>query len=124
MKEQSRENPQTIWNLPVLLARVDNDQELLRELLAIFHEDCPGHLSSLEKAIAIGDLKNVAAEGHTLKGMLANLAAVRAAAVAGRLERLARDGEKGSLREIFEALRLEMNLLSKELAAHSTAVRA
>jgi hypothetical protein len=55
--------------------------------------------------------------------MLANLAAMRAAAGAGRLERLARDGEKGSLSEAFAALQREMNSLLQELAAHSAAVR-
>jgi HPt (histidine-containing phosphotransfer) domain-containing protein len=64
MKQQESKNAQSIWNLPELLARVDNDQQLLRDLLAIFREDCPGHICSLEKAIAAGDLKSAAAE-HT-----------------------------------------------------------
>lgn len=123
MKEQSRKDPQSIWNLPELLARVDNDQELLRDLLAIFHEDCPGHISSLEKGIASGDLKSTAAEAHALKGMFANLAAARAAAAAGRLEGLAHDGEKGSLSEGFATLQRELNSLSQALAVYSAAVR-
>lgn len=123
MKETESKDSYSIWNLSELLARVDNDQDLLRDLLSIFYEDCHAHISSLENAIASGDLKSTAAEAHALKGMFANLAAARAAAAAGRLEGLADDGEKGSLSEGFATLQRELNSLSQALAVYSAAVR-
>ena len=106
------------WNLPELLAMVDHDRELLRDLLAIFYEEFPRHIGSLQRAVAAGDLKNVTAIGHTLKGMLANLAATRAAAAASRLELMARAGEKGSLQEALDVLQREANALLPEFAAY------
>jgi len=35
-----------------LLARVDNDRELLRDLVTIFKEDFPRHLLALQDAVA------------------------------------------------------------------------
>src|SRR6202790_5306468 len=95
-KEESLSEP--VWNLAELLERVDNDQELLRDLLDIFKEDFPLTMRSLESAVALGDLKNSARLGHTIKGMLSSLGGVRTAAAAARLEVLASAGETASLK--------------------------
>jgi PAS domain S-box-containing protein len=122
MKKQENPIAVPVWNLTQLLARVDNDQELLRELLNIFHEEYPRHMEGLEKAVFSGDLNGATVLGHTLKGMLANLAASRAAAAAGHVERAARAGEKKELEEAFTALHLELKALVPELLAHTTEV--
>jgi len=103
------------WNLPELLERVDNDQELLRDLLIIFKEDFPLTMSSLESAVAAGDLKNSAMLSHTLKGMLSSLGAVRTAAAAARLEVLASTGETASVKGALDALKREAASLLPEL---------
>lgn len=120
MREQS---PEAVWNLPELLARVDDDQELARELLAIFKEDFPVHFRLLQEAIGARDLKNVVALSHALKGMFANLAGARAAAAAARLEQVARAGESGSLEEALEILRGEVAKLLPELDAYLEGVQ-
>src|SRR5260370_30439932 len=61
-------------NLNELLARVDNDRELLCELLSIFKQEFPGHLQGLQNAVARNDASQVARISHTLKGMLSTLA--------------------------------------------------
>jgi len=124
MRETTREqSPETVWNLPELLARVEDDQELARELLAIFKEDFPRLFRPLQEAIGGRELKKVAALGHTLKGMFANLAAARAAAAAARLEEAARAGESGSLEEALETLRGEVAKLLPELDAYLKGVQ-
>jgi len=42
-----------------LLARVDNDRELLHELPRIFKEEYPRHLQALREAVDSGDAKLV-----------------------------------------------------------------
>lgn len=119
--EESVSEP--VWNLGELLERVDNDQELVRELLTIFKEDFPRTLESLETAVSAGDLKNSAVLSHTLKGMLASLGVIRAAAAAAKIEQLASSSaEKESLREAFDALRNEAARLMPELEAYMTEV--
>jgi len=90
-------------DFPELLARVDNDRELLLDLISIFKEDFPRHVRELTDVIAASDLKKITVVSHTLKGMLANLAVTRAASAAGKLEQLARDGAAET--EIGDALR-------------------
>src|SRR5258708_38492538 len=84
-------------NLGELLARVDNDRELLCDLLSIFKREFPDQLTSLQTAVAGNDAAQAARVSHTLKGMLANLAVTKAAASASRLERLAPAGGNSSL---------------------------
>ncbi len=123
MKKNEESVSDPVWNLGELLERVDNDQELIRELLTIFREDFPRTLQSLETAVSAGDLKNSAVLSHTLKGMLASLGITRAAAAAAKIEQLASSSaEKESLREAFDALRNEAARLMPELEAYMAEV--
>jgi len=79
-----------IMDLTELLERVENDRELIRELLLIFKEEFPRHLQALRDAVDSMDGERVAAEAHTMKGMLSTLSATSAARAAARLEQLGR----------------------------------
>jgi HPt (histidine-containing phosphotransfer) domain-containing protein len=91
--EQRDRSAQVIVNLDELLIRVENDRVLLCELIGIFKEGFPRLLQSLQEAVACGDLKNVEATCHALKGMLAGLSVTRAAAIASQLEQIGREGK-------------------------------
>jgi HPt (histidine-containing phosphotransfer) domain-containing protein len=112
-----------VWNLAELLERVDNDQDLLRDLLNIFKAEFPRTMRSLGSAVAGADLKNAARLSHTLKGMLSSLGGVRAAAAAARLEVMASVGESTSLKSAFDTLEREGASLSPELDAYLAEVR-
>lgn len=112
-----------VWNLAELLERVDNDQELLRDLVNIFKEDFPRTMRLLESAIAVADLKNVARLSHTLKGMLSSLGGVRTAAAAAKIEVMASAGESASLKSVFDTLEREGASLLPELDAYMAEVR-
>lgn len=105
-------------DLQELLARVDNDRELLHDLLSIFKEDFPRHLHALQEAVAKEDCRQAATVSHTLKGMLSNLAVTRAAASAGQLEQLARGGDKQSLKEALAAFEREVHGLLPEMETY------
>ena len=111
-------SPEPVLNLPELLARVENDRELLREVIGICKVDIPRHISLLREAVAQGDLKNIEKSGHTLKGMLSNLAATRAATAAGRLEQLGRSGDATTLTSAVAIFESEVANLMMELEAH------
>lgn len=84
-------------NTKELLTRVENDRALMRDLLLIFKEEFPRHHQALREAVQKLDAQKVAAAAHTLKGMLANLAAAEAADAAARLENMGRSGETAKL---------------------------
>lgn len=93
-------------DVPELLTVVDNDRELLAELVGIFNHQMPLLLKSLHEAVAHEDMKAVEVTSHTLKGMLSNLRATRAALTAGQIEQMARQQKPAGLSEalaIFEA---------------------
>ena len=123
MNKEGQELTGQVWNLAELLDRVDNDQELLRDLLNIFKEDFPRTMQSLESAVAGADLKNASRLSHSLKGMLSSLGATRAAAAAAKLEALATAGETASLRGALDALGHEVECLVPELNAYMAEVR-
>jgi len=98
-----------------LLARVDNDVDLVKELTAIFCEECPRHLANLQTALAEGKAASLRQTGHTLKGMLANLAAPVATDLAAQIENLGKKGQVSSARLVFEALKAEVPRVEKAL---------
>jgi HPt (histidine-containing phosphotransfer) domain-containing protein len=55
---------------------------------------------------------------HTLRGILSNLAVNRAAAAAGYLEQLAREGAKAALPEAFAAFENEVHGLLPEMETY------
>jgi HPt (histidine-containing phosphotransfer) domain-containing protein len=69
------------------------------------------------------DLKNSGSLSHTLKGMLSNLGAARAAAAAARLEELACARETAALKDAFDSLEREAGRLLPELDAYLAEVR-
>jgi len=122
MNKEGQELTGQVWNLAELLDRVDNDQELLRDLLNIFKEDFPRTMQSLESAVASADLKNASRLSHSLKGMLSSLGGTRAAAAAAKLEALSAAGETASLRGALDALAHEAESLVPELNAYMAEV--
>jgi len=77
MTQQRGRSSQVAVNLPELLVRVDNDHDLLCELIGIFKEEFPRLLRSLQQCVVCGDMKNVVATSHALKGMLSGLSVTR-----------------------------------------------
>lgn len=90
MKEPDKDSSNSTFDLKELLARVDNDRELLQYLLSIFKEEFPRHLKGLREAVDSRNAKLVATAAHTLNGMLLNLAAGETAAAVARIEQLGR----------------------------------
>jgi hypothetical protein len=52
MKDRTNPSAAASVNLSELLARVDNDRELLFDLLSIFKEEFPAYLKTLGQAVA------------------------------------------------------------------------
>jgi two-component system sensor histidine kinase/response regulator len=102
-----------------LLARVENDHELLRELIDLFKEDFPRLLQSLQQSVARKDMKNVQDTSHALKGMLSGLSVTQAAATASRLEQMGREGNTTGLADVLTLLESQVAQLLPELDAHA-----
>lgn len=115
MAREDIPNVQVILNIPVLLAQVENDRELLRELLEIFKEEYPSLLQLLGEAVFREDMETVEKTGHTLKGMFATLSAGSAVSAASKLEHMGRNAEKSGLRDALTVLESQVSALLGEL---------
>jgi two-component system sensor histidine kinase/response regulator len=116
-RRADNDSPVSTFDHQELLERVENDRELLNDLLKIFKEEFPRQLLSLREAVEAADGNRVAAAAHTMRGMLSNLAATRAAATAARLEQLARRGETSAFGEAYAAFESDVRELLPQLDA-------
>jgi HPt (histidine-containing phosphotransfer) domain-containing protein len=90
------------------LARAGDDREFYRELLDLFLADARQRLAQLEAALGTGDLKEVAATAHSIKGAAANLAAGRAREIACAIESRGRAGDGTGLAALSGDLAAEI----------------
>src|SRR5712692_5744525 len=98
-----------------LLAGVDGNRRLLRELVRLFLADCPQHLAEIKEAIRRGDAGALRRAAHTLKGSVGNFAAKNAFTAAQRLEIMGGEGDLDTAGEAGVTLESELALLSEGL---------
>jgi len=84
-------------NVAELMERIDGDRELLAELAEIFHDEYPKQILLAREALAVNDAAAVRRIGHSLKGALANLAAVDASGMAASVEAMGKSGDLSQL---------------------------
>jgi len=75
------------------LSRVGGDVDLLREIAAVFLDDCPNSLSQLRDAVSNGDARLVERQAHTLKGSIATFGTGNVFETARKIELQGRCGD-------------------------------
>ncbi|MCS6977050.1 MAG: response regulator [Gemmatales bacterium] len=106
------------WQLG--LRRVGGDEALLREIAKLLLDECPRLLSEIRAGIAANDPGRVKLAAHTLKGSLDHVGADTARSLAEELERLGRERNLFSSRELCSTLEREWESLRPELAAYAS----
>jgi HPt (histidine-containing phosphotransfer) domain-containing protein len=114
---QGEAAPEAGFDFTAALHYVGGDRMLLDELLGIFVEDAPVRMEAIRKAIAGGEVPELAREAHTLKGALKVIGATTAAGLAQGLEALARDGNMSEADKLSTAFEREMDRLMQSLVA-------
>ena len=104
-------DPESLWR------RVDHDQVLLRELVAVFAEEAPQLLARIEEGISAGVAGDVKKASHKLKGSLLQFSARTAVAAAQELEEQAQSGPIAGIVPLLNRLRHEIELLQEGLNA-------
>jgi len=119
--EPARQSP---WDLEALMERLDGDQELLRELLAMFREDVQMNLQKSHAAIGIGNYEQLSRTAHTMKGMLRNLSMNAAGETAAVLETAASENREGESKELLQKLEKELEGILPEVETLLAGVRS
>ena len=107
-------------DLASLMARVENDWELLNELIALFLDSSPLLLAEIEAAVARGDAQAIERASHALRGSMQNLGAVPAARAASALEDVGRSGDLARADQSLACLHQEFERLVSALPERST----
>ena len=93
------------WDRDFALDQAGGDEDLLRELLAIFSGTLVTNRQKIETALAAGDFSQLGRAAHALKGSASSLGFPEIAAMANGVEGQARNGEAGQTAEFLINLR-------------------
>jgi HPt (histidine-containing phosphotransfer) domain-containing protein len=97
-----------VFDVDAVLARVEDDRELLAELLALFFDEYPKLLEGISQAVQQRQAVQMERLAHSLKSALLNLSAPRAADAARQAELLGHAAD-------FQGAAAALNHLRKEL---------
>ncbi|MBI3650722.1 MAG: response regulator [Acidobacteria bacterium] len=114
-KAQRTTTPLAVLNSAALLECVAGNIEFLRDLIKVFFETCPHHLSQIREGITQQQCAQVNEAAHTLKGVLGSLQAEAACDVAWRLETLGRLENLSEADEVLARLEREIETLKPVL---------
>ena len=110
-------------DLPALLARVEDDWDLLQEMVTLFLDNSPLLMSELVTSVAQQQPQSIERVAHALKGSMQNMGATPAAAAAAALEELARGGDLTHAEAALEALQTQFTRLNTVLSSPSLGAR-
>jgi len=96
-----------VWQEAVFLKRIRNNIGLAEKLIALFLEDAPELVKQIVNAIEQGELEEIHAHAHKLKGSTKNLGGDKLAEVAEFIEQSARTNELDNLGYYKEQLIIE-----------------
>jgi two-component system sensor histidine kinase/response regulator len=98
-----------VFNRRDLYNRLEGDEELLGELLALFLEQVHGHLEALDSALQGGDALRLEREAHALKGAAAAISAEAVQRAAADLEMAGKHRALAEAPPLLAALKQEIS---------------
>jgi len=106
-----------VFDLAALQARVEDDQELLAEMIALHLHSSPKLLAEIESAVTLRHRANLVRGSHTLKGVLKSMCATRCARAALEVENIGNSGTWDGADQALDQLRTEFEQLRVALSA-------
>jgi two-component system sensor histidine kinase/response regulator len=99
------------------IAHLEGDVDLLKEIAAMFVDQCPSLVDRMRDAVSRRDPVEIERAAHTIKGSVGNFAAKAAFEAAQRLERIGREGTLDDAEAARVNLEDELERLKPELVA-------
>lgn len=104
-----------VLDLDAALERVGGDEDLLREIGALFLQEYPPAISDLRTAVADRDSKLIERKAHSLKGSVLTFGSGVAYEATLELEMQGRSGDLSEVDSNFERAELSLARLCNEL---------
>jgi HPt (histidine-containing phosphotransfer) domain-containing protein len=112
----SNDDEVTAFDRDAFMERVLHDEQMARRIVKGFLADMPELLRVLHKVIAAGDAEQAEFRAHTIKGAAAAVGAEGLQAIAGEIEKVARDGEVVAGMSLFSELTRQFERLKRAVA--------
>ncbi len=104
--------------MPAFLNRLSGDKDLAGKVLDRFLLDTPQQIQSLITFVAAGSVTDAQDQAHRIKGSSANIGGNALCALAGEVEKAARDGDTAALKVHTVDLNRQFLQLKEEIAVH------
>jgi len=117
------ESPEVaVFSRAALLARMMDDENLLRKIQDSFLYDMPKQMEALRDLVARGETKLAGAQGHEIKGAAATVAGEALRQAAAGMEKAGEAGDQKKLEALMPGLAREFQRLRKAMEeSHPTA---
>lgn len=109
-----------VLNEHELKEQLDYDNDLLLELVGLYHSERQRQIPEMKQSLASGDLALLSRVAHTIKGSLGSLQAPDARAEAQLLESAAAKGDRSACERLLPSFERKLEILDVELARLST----
>lgn len=102
--------PSTIppWNAAAFVERLGADEDLARQLAALFVEECPRMMASVRESAAAGSAEQLHRAAHALKGSAANFTSDAPVTTAFEIEQLGRANDLARVPDVLARLEDEI----------------
>ena len=109
------EQPSVIFDRAGMMARLMNDEELIREVVDCFLTDTPKQIDALRGYLETGDIQDVRRQAHTINGTAANVGGEALRAVAIEMEMASKKGDLAAVKDRLAELEVQFDRLSYAL---------
>ena len=94
----------TVFDKDEALKMFEGDEEFLKELVEIFINDAPEHMSEIEEAVDSRNSKALEKSAHKLKGAVANFGKNATTDTAFKLETMGKENNLDEVEEVYGTL--------------------
>jgi HPt (histidine-containing phosphotransfer) domain-containing protein len=107
-----------IFDRAGMMARLMDDEDLARTVVAAFLQDLPRQIEVLRSYLEVGDASGAERQAHTMKGASATMGGERLRAVAAEMERAGQAGELEAITARLPDLQAQFARLKEAMEAH------
>jgi len=106
-----------VWDQEKVLARLGGDEVLLHEIVDIFVEETPNHLTALRRATAEGNSDSIERIAHSLRSEVGYLEISVASEIARTIEEMGRSRRLGEVKEQLDRLEAAIEDATSQMRA-------
>lgn len=108
--------PPDRWSPESLIQQLAGDEQLAREMVALFVGECPRMIGAIQDALAAGDADAVRRAAHSFKGAVGNFTSEGLTVTARELEQAAAEGRLDEAEGLVRRLDGELGALLRAMA--------